>query len=759
MRDEARRTDRHHDFGRKASSLRGNPISFVSAGRLTNDESTVQPVEQAIALEATQLDERQTKSHHESEKSDFGPDLSTGVTIPSRERQPNDVDEESSESVLDTGLVSSNLGHSRQDSNTSRTSDELIFSGRKNHPPLGEAPEKDVGFKEKPISVANPVPDQVTTVQVPAPTKNLVSSAASPLPSRRTRKSRHRLTKKAFEPRPAFDSEEDAIMQDYINNLAMSDDSEEQMEEQVEKPKPKSWKRTEHHRNNHGSGKDNMKVQVKVFQDVPNEDSADQWESADLEDFDVISTTDEEVEEVSQILRQRMRPSGLQYLVKATGVATSEAKWVVREKIVSLSGVEEIDRFEAREQLRREAETVNDDESGDEDSNEEGLNDLLNELDSEEDENARILEHTARMTDEEIAKALAKQEELGMGSHELLLFNGLDGAEGQYGSDLPLHTSFNRRTAPRDKKKNKQQERVPSMEEAFAAVLDHDPYDDTTQARFQQSSNRSSGKGKGRSGSFPSAAAFADVLDQDPYGGFDIMDFERPSLRPRKKGRKGDLPSELVPDDPELAEQLRSSWEKDRLKKASRKIEKMEAKAAAATNGDPESIKNAIRRFLMTRSQQDLSFPPMSQDVRKQLHRLAHPLVLNSKSRGKDDGRFTVFTKTAHTPAYDAESIWEIDALLNQRRFFGNSIFKSGRVKSLAMTLRSRANNHGTAGATYMEGEVVGRSAPEIAADNKGRAMLEKMGWSSGQGIGAVGNEGKLDVVQTVIKYTKAGLG
>src|SRR4051794_29033623 len=34
------------------------------------------------------------------------------------------------------------------------------------------------------------------------------------------------------------------------------------------------------------------------------------------------------------------------------------------------------------------------------------------------------------------------------------------------------------------------------------------------------------------------------------------------------------------------------------------------------------------------------------------------------------------------------------------------------------------------------EGTIVGHSAKEIGAENKGRAMLEKMGWSAGMGLG-----------------------
>jgi hypothetical protein len=60
--------------------------------------------------------------------------------------------------------------------------------------------------------------------------------------------------------------------------------------------------------------------------------------------------------------------------------------------------------------------------------------------------------------------------------------------------------------------------------------------------------------------------------------------------------------------------------------------------------------------------------------------------------------------------------------------------------------------------ATYVDGDVVGASAPEIGAENKGRAMLEKMGWSTGTALGAL-NKGILQPVTHVVKNTKAGLG
>ncbi len=60
---------------------------------------------------------------------------------------------------------------------------------------------------------------------------------------------------------------------------------------------------------------------------------------------------------------------------------------------------------------------------------------------------------------------------------------------------------------------------------------------------------------------------------------------------------------------------------------------------------------------------------------------------------------------------------------------------------------------------SYRDGDVVGGSAPELGADNRGRAMLEKMGWSQGTALGAANNKGILQPVSHVVKTTKAGLG
>jgi len=156
----------------------------------------------------------------------------------------------------------------------------------------------------------------------------------------------------------------------------------------------------------------------------------------------------------------------------------------------------------------------------------------------------------------------------------------------------------------------------------------------------------------------------------------------------------------------------------------------------------------------------------MDSATRASVHRLAKSLKLQSKSQGKENngiGRYPVLTKGDHTPRYDIDSIWEIDALLESRKFFpkpkGFSSYKTRQVPGSGPGRIRRGGGGVMSGATYANGDIVGASAPELGAENKGRAMLERMGWSAGVGIGAVGNKGSIEVIKHVVKTTKAGLG
>jgi G-patch domain/R3H domain len=147
---------------------------------------------------------------------------------------------------------------------------------------------------------------------------------------------------------------------------------------------------------------------------------------------------------------------------------------------------------------------------------------------------------------------------------------------------------------------------------------------------------------------------------------------------------------------------------------------------------------------------------------RRVAHELANALGLKSQSRGSGYARYPVLYKTARTPNFNGKHSIKLDKILAQPRFNRQSSRMTSNPKSnfresepKASANRRRPNT----AASYLEGEVVGGSAPEIGANNKGRAMLEKMGWSTGTALGALNNKGILQPVAQVVKNTRAGLG
>jgi hypothetical protein len=281
---------------------------------------------------------------------------------------------------------------------------------------------------------------------------------------------------------------------------------------------------------------------------------------------------------------------------------------------------------------------------------------------------------------------------------------------------------------------------------------------------YSRSTKKGSRHGKP---SFPSASALADALESDPYFGFDIMDFDRPSLRNKTKGKQS-IPDPVLSDS-EFEIELQEAWQNDRTKKKLRKMERAELRAQGLLGrkaGNPdlkvkypkemnmEEFMTEIRSFLMS-TKNSLSLPPMTKQRRKLIHELANALNLKSQSRGHGLSRFPVLNKTARTPRYTSKTISNVDELLSGRKF-NRRLFKSWGTE-VPKVLRNKRAKSGAA--SYMDGDVVGASAPEIGAENRGRAMLEKMGWSTGTALGAADNKGILQPVAQVVKNSRAGLG
>ena len=142
------------------------------------------------------------------------------------------------------------------------------------------------------------------------------------------------------------------------------------------------------------------------------------------------------------------------------------------------------------------------------------------------------------------------------------------------------------------------------------------------------------------------------------------------------------------------------------------------------------------------------------------VHEIANAFNIKSKSSGKGQARHPHLVKTSRTTLYDDATMSMVNAKLGHERFSlrlrmqsrksGTAYGESGGVR------RGKVGGDAVA---YRDGEIVGAAAPELGTDNRGRAMLEKMGWSTGTALGTSNNKGIMQPVVHVVKTTKAGLG
>ena len=146
----------------------------------------------------------------------------------------------------------------------------------------------------------------------------------------------------------------------------------------------------------------------------------------------------------------------------------------------------------------------------------------------------------------------------------------------------------------------------------------------------------------------------------------------------------------------------------------------------------------------------------MAQKERKLIHEIANVFKLKSKSIGSGKSRYPVLYKTARTNHYDEAKSGSINAILSSTRFLP----QLDKVKARGSLTGRARSGYANAGVSYRDGEVVGATAPELGQENKGRAMLEKMGWSTGKALGALNNtRGVVQPVTQVVKTGKTGLG
>ncbi|KKP02239.1 hypothetical protein THAR02_05652 [Trichoderma harzianum] len=254
-----------------------------------------------------------------------------------------------------------------------------------------------------------------------------------------------------------------------------------------------------------------------------------------------------------------------------------------------------------------------------------------------------------------------------------------------------------------------------------------------------------------------------DLDELEEQAGFDFMDWERPSLRPKRgKGRRLQLLGDDI--DSDLEEQLQSAFNNDRLKKAQRKKEREELRAMGLLGKKGQVDLRAkystgitigqvadehYQKVHLTDCLLSLNLPPMDKRTRKMVHELANKFDIKSKSIGAGEQRRPVLYRTKRTTYKEAAFEQAVTRIKRQY----------SRPSQPSKASRQKPSGRNDAGTSYRDGEVIGASAPELGSGNRGRNMLEKMGWSTGTPLGASDNQGILHPVSQTMKRTRAGLG
>ncbi|KAL8832414.1 MAG: hypothetical protein Q9191_000286 [Dirinaria sp. TL-2023a] len=765
LQDEAQQTGRHSS-SRFDSKLRFNRINFVSAGTIcgedltgtrqdhdteskttitgesTEPDSEFIPQRQMANLAVTD-NQQPSKMGSISERNHGKLQSSANNNGLSTSSQGEDsinffVDVQRSREPLQTGF-STPLEEPLSSPTDSTSSDEVIlFAGRENlhnakrcdlenHISSGPRPNalvlsdpiKTDDINARPIAredfgfLSDDLPTAIKAPQAPsAHNPNKQTKQAIEVPSYRSSKNFQILEST----RAQRNSERNAAYADYVAHIAHDPDMEGTSENvrlsarQLDTLETSGW---EIEREGFEAGS----------QASSSTSDSDAWDAADLQDFDELSTSNEVLGNVQKVISKRDRASGLQYLVVFEGHTTDEARWLHHAALADVHAQQMIRGFEVKQLKSRHEWDGDDSEVSDEES--QIAKAAEEETDGALDDQDLLDRPRERMTDEQLARLLSKQEELGIGSERLVLFDA--------------HETSSKRVdwnAIAGSRGNQESERYHRRKEAK----------------------------KRSQGSFVDAGLLADVLDQDPENAFELLNMEPPSLKKKPKGRRGRMPLDV--SDSELEQSLQAAWENDRNKKKKRKIEREQLRAqgllgkkgrvnmkAKYAHGIAMSqVKEEIKEFLLS-TNDTLSLPPMGKRERYLVHEIASTFGLKSKSRGDGDNRFPTLVRTKRTRSYD-------ERLFKPHLAKVLGVYKSHRDRRDAAPLSiARGGGFSKSAVSYRDGDIVGASAPELGLENRGRNILEKMGWSTGTALGTSNNKGIMQPVPHVVKVSKAGLG
>lgn len=248
---------------------------------------------------------------------------------------------------------------------------------------------------------------------------------------------------------------------------------------------------------------------------------------------------------------------------------------------------------------------------------------------------------------------------------------------------------------------------------------------------------------------------------------------------PMTKSRgKNQVPNFGV-NDPELQSQLEKHWVNSRAaKRAKREQRQAQRKQGMLTKEfkssgitplhakypilmTVEEAKKEIEAFINAPNKpMVLDFPPMGAEFRTVLKKLSACYHLKPDIHGVQKSKHVSMLRTARTSANNDNYICKFHNKFPKKFKLVCRNAKYSTEQHLYETKHQKGKGGRLSAARVhnREGEIVGHEAPAIDDSNIGRLLLQKMGWTMGEGLG-VESRGISEPIVAKVKISKRGIG
>ncbi|RDW27851.1 protein SQS1 [Yarrowia lipolytica] len=153
-----------------------------------------------------------------------------------------------------------------------------------------------------------------------------------------------------------------------------------------------------------------------------------------------------------------------------------------------------------------------------------------------------------------------------------------------------------------------------------------------------------------------------------------------------------------------------------------------------------------------------LDFPPMGAEFRSVLKKLSACYHLKPDIHGVQKSKHVSMLRTSRTSCHNNNYIQKFHDKFPKKFKLVIRNAKYSTEQYLYETKHQKGSKRSAVRVHNREGEIVGHEAPAIDDSNIGRLLLQKMGWTTGEGLGAQ-SRGISEPIIAKVKISKRGIG